>query len=256
MQKNNNLDFINDWLTFIIKFLYQNKQNSAYFETMLLRLENYYSIKNKKEMNSMLMELRSILSTSSIELRIKLDDALREKFNLSFKDISPIKKSNQFLTEKQNSEVEFIKDWSLTIINFLKSKLNLDDSFWFDYEQIFSEEIKRKYLTETSPSIYIKGLRMVFNDINEMALDLSLQLQVELNKLLLSKFEKDLNFYSTSLSKKVRQIIKRGEIKNPNEFRLLQSRAELIYENEELKTELTEINKLMVSYEEDGRAEV
>lgn len=255
-KKNNNLDFLKVWMTFILEFLQHRKENPALFENMLTRVEKYYNQHNKKDMNLILTELHSILSTSSEEIQSALDNALNNKFNLIFKDIIPIAKKNQSLSKKQETEAVFIKDWCLTIIDFIHSKFKVEKNYIEMYKKTFAEEMKQHYLKKASSSIYVKSLRMAFNDINEMATGLPPIIQEELNKTLRKKFGNDLNYYSATLHRKIREIIKRGRIRNPDEFRLLKDRAEGILKEEELQTEVQEINRILLKYKEDTEPEI
>lgn len=248
--KNNNLDFLKDWTTFILKFLHHNKKSNAMFETMLTRVMKYYNENNKKEMNFMLMELRSVVSTSSEEIQSTLDDALKEEFNMTFKDITPISRKNQKLSEKQETEANFIKDWCITVIDFIYTKFNADKSFTEMHKEVFGEETKRRYLRELNPSMYLKGLRMAFNDTNEMAMDGPPAMQEELNKILRDKFGKDLMTYSKKIQKKITKIKEAGKISNEDEYRLVMSYIDAIYSDESKREELDLLNHLLLSWDE------
>jgi|GEM_PF-896414 len=247
--KNSNLNFLKDWMTFILNFLHRNNENNALYETMLTRVMKYYDEKKKKEMNFMLMELRSVVSTSSEKIQSALDDSLKKEFNMTFKDITPISKKNQSLNEKQEVEAAFIKDWCLTLLEFIYSKYSEQASFGEMHKAVFGEETKQKYLNELSPSIYLKGLRMAFNDTNEMAMDAPPAIQEEVNKILRDKFGKDLMTYSKKIQKKITQIRQVGKISNVDEYSLIMSYIDTIYNEESKREELDILNSLLLSWD-------
>ncbi|MGJ1446711.1 hypothetical protein ACR79S_12390 [Sphingobacterium spiritivorum] len=153
------------------------------------------------------------------------------------------------LNEKQETEAKFLKDWSIVVIDFICSKYSEQTFFGEMFKEAFSEETKQRYLKELNPSIYLKGLRMAFNDVNEMALDGTPAMHEELNKVLRSKFGKDLMTYSKNIHKKITQIIGKGEISNENEYRLIMSYIDSIYNIESKQDELSKLNLLLATYE-------
>ncbi len=153
------------------------------------------------------------------------------------------------LSEKQEIEATFIKDWCTAVIDFIYSKYNEQASFGEMFKDAFSEETKQRYLKELNPSIYLKGLRMAFNDTNEMAMGAPQSIQEELNKLLRKKFGKDLMTYSKKIQKKIAQIKEAGKISNEDEYRLIMSYIDSIYNDESKREELELLNNLLLSWE-------
>ncbi|MGD1318732.1 hypothetical protein [Chryseobacterium sp. 2R14A] len=153
------------------------------------------------------------------------------------------------LNEKQELEATFIKDWCLTVIDFIHSKFNVDKSFTEIHKDAFSEETKQRYLKELSPSIYLKGLRMAFNDTNEMAMDGSPVVQEELNKLLREKFGKDLITYSKKVQKKINKIKEVGKISNEDEYRLIISYIDSIHQDGSKGDELKLLDSLLLNWD-------
>lgn len=152
------------------------------------------------------------------------------------------------LNEKQELEATFIKDWCLTVIDFIHSKFNVDKSFTEIHKDAFSEETKQRYLKELSPSIYLKGLRMAFNDTNEMAMDGPPEMQEELNKILREKFGKNLITYSKKAQKKITKIKEAGKVSNEDEYRLIMSYIESIHQDESKQDELKLLNPLLINW--------
>lgn len=154
------------------------------------------------------------------------------------------------LNEKQEKEAYFIKEWCITVIDFIYSKFNVDKSSTEMHKEVFGEETKRRYLRELSPSMYIKGLRMAFDDTNEMAMDGPFEMQEELNKILRDKFGKDLMTYSKKVSKKIKEIKDKGKIDNQDDYRLVMRYADSIYNDNLKRDELTLLNKLLLTWGE------
>lgn len=151
--------------------------------------------------------------------------------------------------EKKSEELLFIKDWTILILDLIVKTYGTDpvgDCFK-DLQKVILLEYEKQNL---------KGLRYVFKDVNDLAHEFEPSKLEQLNMLLKERFGKNLNYYSATLTRKVKQIIKKGEIKNPDEFRLLKDRAEVIFADEEFHAELREINKLLLKYEDETDSEV
>lgn len=153
------------------------------------------------------------------------------------------------LNEKQEIEATFIKDWCTIIIDFIYSKYSDQTSFGEMFKQAFNKETKERILREVSPSIYLKGLRMAFNDTNEMAIDGPLTMQEELNKILRDKFGKDLMTYSKKIQKKINQIKEVGKISNADEYRLIMSYIDSIHQDKSKEDELKILNHLLINWD-------
>lgn len=153
------------------------------------------------------------------------------------------------LSEKQEIEATFIKDWCLIVINFIYSKYSEQMTFGEMFKEAFSEETKLRYLKELSPSIYLKGLRMAFNDTNEMAMDAPYSIQEELNKMLRNKFGKDLNTYSKKILREISKIKTKEDISNIKEYRLVQNYIDDIRNDEAKVEELNILNSLILKWD-------
>lgn len=90
---------------------------------------------------------------------------------------------------------------------------------------------------------------MAFNDTNEMAMDGPPVMQEDLNKILREKFGKDLMTYSKKIQRKITQIKETGKISNEDEYRLIMSYIEAIYNDESKREELNLLNHLLLSWE-------
>jgi hypothetical protein len=153
------------------------------------------------------------------------------------------------LTQVQENDLIFIREWCNVIIDFISALHNDGAEFLEIYKQSFSNETKEKYLKEFKPSVFMRGVKQAFYDTNEWASELRSADVKELNTILKSRFGKDLNFYSKERYKKINQIIKKGRISNDEEFRMIDERANEICQSEEKKSELEKLNQLLLMYE-------
>jgi len=143
--------------------------------------------------------------------------------------------------KNQNREEEllFIKDWCLTIVEYL------DSISGTNYIHIFRRGITKGYEEKN-----LRGMRLALKDSTQMALDMNSQNIDKLNILLKEKFGKDLYDQSGKTQKEINKIIKRGKILNSDEFRLLKEKIEEIY-SEVQPEELEKLNNLLLEYEQE-----
>ncbi len=157
---------------------------------------------------------------------------------------------NKKLTEKQEAESLFIREWCLTIIDFVYLPITKDLSALIEMrKEALGEEMKKAYLEKVTPSIYMKGLKEAFNDLNGTARDLPPKLLEELNKILRDKFGKDISTYSLSDMKQIVKITNRRKIVNEDEFRLINERVNELCEMDSESSELEVLNGLLSMYE-------
>lgn len=144
------------------------------------------------------------------------------------------KESNQ----KALDELSFMRDWNWTVVDFL-------------IKNNYGEFFKQCYpiITDTFNTKNLRGMRMMYNDSNEIARSLSQDKLNELNQILREKFGFDLEKDHDILLAKINKIIQRGYLKNDDEFRLLSSRDDEIYADDSKKKEVENLNKLMEDYE-------
>ncbi|OJV35346.1 MAG: hypothetical protein BGO33_08735 [Bacteroidia bacterium 43-41] len=141
------------------------------------------------------------------------------------------------IDQKYLEELTFLKEWNETIINFLilKSKDNSLDIF-------------HQIITETFNKSDLRGMRMIYKDLNEGANDLPLMELNELNQLLSKKFGRNLTEYNNKNLAKIKRIVKKGNISNEEEYRLILNRVEEIYADDTQKDETKILNMLLTNY--------
>ena len=122
----------------------------------------------------------------------------------------------KILTEKQQKELVFMKDWILIVHDYI----------FKDDEDILEED--KLYIIKAFEIGEIRGMRMAFNDTLDMAKDLSYAQKEELNAILREKFGTDLNEQNNKNYKKIKRVLQRGKIKTDEEFYLLKERIDEI----------------------------
>ena len=142
------------------------------------------------------------------------------------------------LSQKASDELSFIRDWIWVIVDFLVK--NESGEIFKEMYQVISDTFDRKNL---------RGMKMMYNDTNEMARGLSQDKLRELNQILREKFGFGLERDHNIILAKINQILQRGYLKNEDEFRLLLSQSEEIYADNSKKKEVETLENLMVDYE-------
>lgn len=142
------------------------------------------------------------------------------------------------LSQKDLDELSFMRDWNWVIVDFLVK--NENEEFFKHLYQIISEAFDKNNL---------RGMRMMYNDNNEMARGLSLNKLTELNNILREKFGFDLDKAHDKVLAKINLIVQRGYLDNDDEFRLLFSRVDEIYADDSKEKEVKILENLMGNYE-------
>lgn len=141
------------------------------------------------------------------------------------------------INQNKLEELTFLKEWNETIVNFFASKPK-DNSL----------EIFHQIINETFNKSDLKGMRMIYKDLNEGANDLPLIEFNELNQQLSQKFGTDLTECNNKNLTKIKQIVKKGNINNDEEYRLILNRVEEIYADDNQKEETEILNMLLTNY--------
>lgn len=138
---------------------------------------------------------------------------------------------------KKEEELLMMKEWSLTIINYL---LNVETRTTTLPQFI-------QIINETAENGNIRGMRMIYRDVNEMAASLRSSDLIELNNLLKKKFGEDLN--SKEDLSKIQKILKKNVISNETEFRLVLGYVDANFQNDDQKAFIDSLNKLLADFE-------
>lgn len=145
-------------------------------------------------------------------------------------------------TDKQQ-ELVFLRDWIFAISNFFK-ELNTNETCHDDMMVIVARAFERQDL---------RGLRMVYGDVNEGAMGESPETVRQLNNILREKFGQDLCDVKKRMAARIASILKRGKIRNDDEFvRMSEWIDHLLWDDPEADNsgEIERIEMLMNEYEE------
>jgi len=142
------------------------------------------------------------------------------------------------ISGKKSKELEYLRDWCLTILDFLISKSG--------ESPIFSQT--KEVVTDTFKGKNLRGLRYCKKDINEWAKGLSPSNVSELNSLLDEKFSVNLEKEDDKSAKIIKQILQRGVINNEDEYRLLLTKVDAFCADDSKKDEVEALNKLLTDY--------
>ena len=149
------------------------------------------------------------------------------------------------LTADQQKKLDHMKEWCLTIQEFIIGKTG-------ETASVAEKEVNsmaRDILIDTYRKKSLRGMRCIFNDSNEWARGGTRAEIDELNQLLREKFGEDLTNQSDRDRKRIRQILKRGRIHTENECRLVESHIDEIYADPANDEELQALNKLLLAFE-------
>ena len=143
------------------------------------------------------------------------------------------------MSGKPPSELTRTKEWCLTILDFMIAECS-ETSFIRQMRGIVLQEYKQQSR---------RGLQDCIRETNEWARGLPRAQVSELNQLLRDKFGEDLQTEADRDVKRVNRIMKRGRIRNEDEFRLVQARVEDIYADDDKQEEYATLGRLLVDFE-------
>lgn len=151
------------------------------------------------------------------------------------------------LSQKALDELSFMRDWNWVIVDFIVKNEN---------EEVFKELFKELHqiISITFEKKDLRGMRMMYNDNNEMTKSLSQDKQSELNQILKEKFGFSLERTHDLNLAQINQILQRGYLKNDDEFRLLLSHTDEIYADSSKKKKVETLENLMADYESSKAA--
>lgn len=146
----------------------------------------------------------------------------------------------KMMQENRFNEISFLKEWTIEILDFFLKIESQQE--WF-----FKEYIKQVLVAYEKCDF--RGIKCAFNDVNDAAFDLDSKQYKELNHILYLKFGISLDNQNKKVIKKIKTILKRGHIKNIDEYRLVSERVERIYADDDKKEEVETLNNLLADFE-------
>lgn len=137
---------------------------------------------------------------------------------------------------------ELLERWCLSILDFQEKVLGEDVRIW--------REIVRKACDVNWKFKYkLQARKELLHDINEYVLMLEQPLLHLLNLKLRQEFGFDLNDFSNRNNRRIQNILKRGVIRNEEEYRLVSDMVEEIYADDSQKGLVSKLNDLLGAFE-------
>lgn len=154
-------------------------------------------------------------------------------------------KSEKIKEFKNSANFETLRDWCLTICDFIKSEFPDSETCYGInlYTDIVENIYQKKKITK---------MRAMFKETNITFGEevLSTEQMGRLNQILQEKFGHTLADESDKETAQIAKIIKRGKIRNDREFELVKRREDMVYaDDSQLEYTLT-LQKLMSDYEQ------
>ena len=136
---------------------------------------------------------------------------------------------------------ELLERWCLSILDFQEKVLGEDVRIW--------REIVRKACDVNWKFKYkLQARKELLHDINEYVLMLEQPLLHLLNLKLRQEFGFDLNDFSNRNNRRIQNILKRGVIRNEEEYRLVSDMVEEIYADDSQEQLVNQLNELLAAY--------
>ena len=133
---------------------------------------------------------------------------------------------------------ELLERWCLSIIDFLGE----DGSFWRGIvREACDLNWKFKYK--------LQARKELLHDINEYVLEFPQPLLHMLNLKLRQEFGFDLNDFSNRNNRRIQNILKRGVIRNEEEYRLVFDKVEEIYADDSQEQLVDQLNELLAAFD-------
>ena len=154
------------------------------------------------------------------------------------------------LTEAELQELQFKRDWCVAVLDYLKSiDAEPGDSVGGGAIDIVMQTYNRMDL---------RGMRVVYNDINDLAMSMRRSQIEELNAILREKFGEDLTTVNKRIAARIQKIEERGYIRTEGEWRMVRDWIDHIMWDDAKDEEVELLDKLMAEYDksiEKKRAE-
>ena len=138
---------------------------------------------------------------------------------------------------------ELLERWCLTILESL-------ERFWAEDLPLWREIVLKTCDVNWKHKYRLQARKELLHDINEYAMESMNQQALQmLNIKLRQEFKFDLNDFSNRNNKRIQNILKRGIIRNEDEFRLVSDKVEEIYADDSQKELVSKLNDLLGAFE-------
>jgi len=138
---------------------------------------------------------------------------------------------------------ELLEKWCLTILESL-------ERFWAEDLPEWREIVLKTCDVNWKHKYRHQARKELLHDINEYAMESMNQQALQmLNIKLRQEFRFDLNDFSNRNNRRIQNILKRGVIRNEDEFRLVSDKVEEIYADDSQKELVSRLNDLLGAFE-------
>ena len=138
---------------------------------------------------------------------------------------------------------ELLEKWCLTILESL-------ERFWAEDLPLWREIVLKTCDVNWKHKYRLQARKELLHDINEYAMESMNQQALQmLNNKLRQEFKFDLNDFSNRNNRRIQNILKRGIIRNEDEFRLVSDKVEEIYADDSQKELVSKLNDLLGAFE-------
>ena len=138
---------------------------------------------------------------------------------------------------------ELLERWCLTILESL-------ERFWAEDLPLWREIVLKTCDVNWKHKYRLQARKELLHDINEYAMESMNQQALQmLNIKLRQEFKFDLNDFSNRNNRRIQNILKRGIIRNEDEFRLVSDKVEEIYADDSQKELVSKLNDLLSAFE-------
>ena len=138
---------------------------------------------------------------------------------------------------------ELLERWCLTILESL-------ERFWAEDLPLWREIVLKTCDVNWKHKYRLQARKELLHDINEYAMESMNQQALQmLNIKLRQEFKFDLNDFSNRNNRRIQNILKRGIIRNEDEFRLVSDKVEEIYADDSQKELVSKLNDLLGAFE-------
>ena len=137
----------------------------------------------------------------------------------------------------KQTELDYLKKRIFIFADFFIEKYNLD----------FFKNVKPGLEVEYEKS-NLRGLRLASKDFNNWIREIPVNDAIELGEILKKELGEDLSVIEQKRLRKISQVVKKGKIKNLDEYELLSNRVDEIYTDSDKADEVKKLNNLLVDF--------
>ena len=142
------------------------------------------------------------------------------------------------LTNKKEAELQYLKKRCIIFNEYFYEKYGKLDMYK-NAIQVFEKEFENQNLI---------GLRHANKDMNNWLREMPIKDAMELGEILKKELGEDIELIEKKRLKAIDKILKRGKINNLDEYKLLHTRVEEIYDKPDKIVELEQMNNLLSGY--------